>query len=358
MDSLTQIVLGGAVAAAIAPARHRRAALLAGAALGTLPDLDVIPTNLLLSDPVDRLTWHRGPSHSLFVLPLIAWAIWAFFRRRGGRVAESPRRWWWAILLALVTHPLLDAFTVFGTQLFWPLPSRPEMWSSLFIIDPLYSVWLIAACIAAWVLRDRASARYWLAAGLAISTTYIGWSLLAKAMVDRDADRALSAMGLQEAPRFSVPMPFNTLLWRVVAMTPQGYVEGYRSIISDRGPMRFTSHPSDTTALRESADIPAVRRLAWFNRGFQRAEVVDGRLVLSDLRMGSEPVYLFRWAVAERAASGKWQPLQPSEQLRDMQGRSRMLRMDETWRRIWAEPIIGDAADQAASATPATSASK
>ena len=93
---MTQIVLGGAVAAAIAPGRHRRAALLAGAALGTVPDLDVIPVNLLLDDPIDRMTWHRGPSHSLFVLPFIAWLIWAFFKRQGGRVAEAPRRWWWA----------------------------------------------------------------------------------------------------------------------------------------------------------------------------------------------------------------------------------------------------------------------
>ena len=54
MDSLSQIVLGGAVAAAIAPARHRRAALLAGAMLGTLPDLDSLPLALLTDDPVAR----------------------------------------------------------------------------------------------------------------------------------------------------------------------------------------------------------------------------------------------------------------------------------------------------------------
>ena len=55
MDSLSQIVLGGALAAAIAPAGHRRAALLAGAALGTLPDLDslVIPLLTELSNEID-----------------------------------------------------------------------------------------------------------------------------------------------------------------------------------------------------------------------------------------------------------------------------------------------------------------
>ena len=73
------------------------------------------------------MTWHRSLTHSLLVLPLVAWAIWAFFRKRGGRVAQAPRAWFWAILLALVTHPLLDAFTVYGTQLWWPLPVSPTM---------------------------------------------------------------------------------------------------------------------------------------------------------------------------------------------------------------------------------------
>src|SRR3546814_6478712 len=64
-----------------------------------------------------------------------------------GRVAESPRRWFWAIQAVLLTHPLLDALTVYGTQLLWPLPLRPVMWSSVFIIDPLYTVWLLLACV-------------------------------------------------------------------------------------------------------------------------------------------------------------------------------------------------------------------
>ena len=165
MDSLTQIVLGGALAAAIAPARHRRAALLAGAALGTLPDLDALPLMLLSDDPIVNMTVHRSFSHSLFVLPLLGFAIWWLFQRFGnGRVAEAPTRWCWAIQLALVTHPLLDAFTVYGTQLWWPLMPPPTMWSSVFIIDPLYTLWLLLACVAAFFLRERASAQRVLAA--------------------------------------------------------------------------------------------------------------------------------------------------------------------------------------------------
>src|SRR3546814_3491957 len=72
----------------------------------------------------------------------------------------------------------------------------------------------------------------------------------------------------RSAPRFSVPTPLNTLLWRVVAMTPDGYVEGFRSLAADEGPMVFQGHRSNTQALAEAQDIPAARRLAWFNHGF------------------------------------------------------------------------------------------
>ena len=353
MDSLTQIVLGSAVAAAIAPARHRRAALLAGAALGTLPDLDALPLMLLSDDPVVNMTVHRSVSHSLFVLPLLACAIWWLFKRFGkGRVAEAPQRWFWAIQLALVTHPLLDAFTVYGTQLWWPLMPPPTMWSSVFIIDPLYTLWLLAACVAAFFLRERASAQRVLVAGLVLSTAYLGWSLLAKALVDREADRALAAMGLADVPRFSVPMPFNTLLWRVVAMTPSGFVEGERSLVADEGPMQFRGHASNVQALRQASSIHAVQRLSWFNHGFMKAQVRDGQLVLSDLRMGAEPDYTFNFAVAERDGEG-WRAIPPQQLRWPWQARRRL---GEMWTRIWNEPKAQAAASSGA--TPATSASK
>lgn len=332
---MTQIVLGASVAAAVVPAAHRRAALLAGAALGTLPDLDGIPVALMTDDPVLRMTLHRGLTHSLLVLPLIAAAIWWLFRRFGkGRVAASPTRWFWAIQLALVTHPLLDAFTVYGTQLLWPFAPPPAMWSSVFIIDPLYTVWLLIGVLVAAFAGPRLLGKRAIAVGLALSTAYLGWSLVAKAMVDREADRALVEMGLGDAPRFSVPMPANTVLWRVVAMTDDGYVEGFRSLVADRGPMRFTAYRSDVEALQASAHLPAVQRLAWFNRGFMGAEVIDGTLRLSDLRMGNEPDYFFRFDVAQRTDTG-WASIPPAQapMARDLGST-----WNATWARIWQEP--------------------
>lgn len=332
MDSLTHLFIGGAIAAAIAPVSQRRAALLAGAALNSLPDLDVLPL-LLSDDPVVRMTWHRGATHSLLVLPWVGLLLWTWFRGRGGRVAQAPRRWFWIFQCGLLSHPLLDAFTVYGTQLLWPLPLRPVMWSSLFIIDPLFTLPLLLGCIAAWFLHGRGGARA-LELGLALAGIYLGWSVLAKSLVDRAADRALAAMDLAEAPRFSVPMPFTTLLWRVVAMTPDGFVEGERSLVADRGPMRFTTHDVDAQALAAARTMPSGTRLLWFNHHFAKAEVRAGQLVLTDLRMGVEPDYTFRFAIAARDGA-RWRPITPRQLRWPWESRRQLGRV---WARIWRDP--------------------
>lgn len=256
-----------------------------------------------------------------------------------------------------MTHPLLDAFTVYGTQLLWPLHTSPVMWSSLFIIEPIYTVWMLLGCAVAWFARDRVLAQRALLAGLALSAAYLGWSLLAKSMVDREADRALAAMGLANAPRFSVPMPLNTLLWRVVAMTPQGYVIGDRSLVADHGPMGFQGHASNAQALAGARDIPAVRELAWFNHGFMRARVVGGELVLSDLRMGLEPDYNFSFAVATREGQ-QWRSIPPRQLQAAYRAPVAPGKLKEAlaalWHRIWRSAEIVPAGTRPESADRST----
>ncbi len=330
MDSLTQIALGASVAAICVPAGHRRKALLAGALLGTLPDLDTLPL-LLVEDPVARMVWHRGASHSLLVLPLLATLLWWWLRRSWQPVREAPRAWFVAIQLALLTHPLLDAFTVYGTQLLWPLPLQPVMWSSLFIIDPGYSIWLLAAVAAVAWLGPRPSARVWLVAGLTLSTSYLAWSLVAKTLVERQIERTLAGTGLADAPRFSVPTALNTVLWRIVVMTPDGYLEGEHSLIADAGPIRFREHALPADIQDDARRMLSTQRLAWFSRGFISAQAVDNRLVISDLRMGREPAYVFRFAVAERDR-GQWHVILPEQLRTDWSAQGRLAPL---WQRIW-----------------------
>ncbi|MBN9407737.1 MAG: metal-dependent hydrolase [Burkholderiales bacterium] len=337
MDSLTQIVLGASVAAAVVPAAHRRRAMAAGAILGTLPDLDGIPLSLLGADAVTGVTWHRGPSHSLPVLLLAGWLIWLALRRWWAPVREAPRPWLWATWLALLTHPLLDAFTVYGTQLLWPTTASPVMWSSLFIIDPGYTLPLIVGCIGALWLGARAGGARFIAWGLILSTAYLGWSLTAKWMVARATAPVLAQQGLQDAPGFSVPMPLNTFLWRVVVQTPDGqFIEGYRSLLADRGAMRFQPIASDAAALEAMKARPAVQRLLWFTSGFMKATAEGDSLLLSDLRMGAEPDYTFVYRVARRdGAQGAWQPIVPELVA---QPRNIGRQWDAMWRRLWNEP--------------------
>jgi len=327
MDSLTQIALGSCVAAACVPPGQRRKAALLGAALGTLPDLDVFVD---YGDPVANFTMHRGCTHALLVLAVLGLILWAALRAWWTPVREAPRRWLAAILLALLTHPLLDAHTAYGTQLFWPSALTPASWATIFIIDPLYTLPLLAGMLSVLIRPASRCSGRWLVAGLVLSTLYLGWSWTAKAMVTANARRTLGASGFQDAPLFVTPTPLNTMLWRVIARTKDGHLEGLDSVIADDGPIEFEFHPSDDTALAQADNIAAAQRLQWFAGGFVSAKMDGDTLILSDLRMGQHPNYVFRHAVAQRG-NPHWHSIEPQRLPSTLRTRD----LSTIWQRIW-----------------------
>jgi inner membrane protein len=311
MDSLTQIALGAAVG--VAAMGWRTApwkAALWGGVCGTLPDLDALVD---FGDPVLDMTMHRGHSHALLWLTLLAPAIgWVAARVHGE--TDRWRRWWLAAWLALVTHPLLDAMTVYGTQLARPFSDHPFAVGSVFIIDPAYTVPLVAGVIAALRAGRRGAAAGTAggaadalarglrrnALGLALGTAYLGWSVVAQHHVRDAAVRALAAQGIAAERVLVTPTAFNTVLWRVVAMTPDGYHEGFRSLLDGRADMRFDRFERGA-ALREAlAGHPPVERVARFSHGFWAMAAHDGRIAITDLRMGQEPAYVFSFVVARQ----------------------------------------------------------
>ena len=179
------------MAALTAPARHRRAALIACGALGTLPDLDLIPLKHSPADAVSLVTWHRGPSHSLLVLAIFGWLLWLALRRWWAPGQGSSRSTLWAIELALLTDPLLDGLTIYGTQPFWPLPGSPVMGASIFIIIRLYRP--AGCCLRRRLVAARAEGGQLVVAGECLaSTAHLGWSLAAKTIVERAAEHTLA----------------------------------------------------------------------------------------------------------------------------------------------------------------------
>jgi inner membrane protein len=295
MDSLTQLALGAAVGEAVAGRQVGRRAALWGAVCGTLPDLDVI---VPLGDAVRTFTYHRSASHSLFVLaaltPLMVWLICKL------HAGTAPHRWRWAALVYAVfaTHVLLDAFTVYGTQILWPIVTTPVAWSTIFIIDPLYTLPLLVGVIAALVAsRNRRWGRKANAAGLVLSTCYLAWTVGAQWHVEQIARRALDARGLGGARVLSTPAPFNSVLWRVLAVDGEHYYEGFYSLLDGDAPLRLTRRPRRLDLIAPLADHWPVQRLQWFTRGFYAASLRERDVLITDLRMGMEPSYVFSFKV-------------------------------------------------------------
>lgn len=300
MDSITQIALGASVAAICVKPGDRRKAAVIGACLGTLPDLDVL---IDYGDAVSNFTYHRGFSHSLFVLFPFSIAIWWLLSRFYLPVKESPKHWMFAIILALVTHPLLDAHTVYGTQLFWPIPSPPVMWSTLFIIDPLYTLPLLVGFIAALAKPKTGFTARALAAGLILSTSYLGWTWVAKSLTENQATATLAGQ-LNNRTLLTTPTPFNTLVWRVLILDGEQYLEGYYSVLAPNTPIEFVAHSKNEHLIKRASDNPAIDRLNWFSHGFIKGSLTEEYLVITDLRMGVEGSYVFNHAVAATEGNG------------------------------------------------------
>ncbi|MDJ0653350.1 MAG: metal-dependent hydrolase [Xanthomonadales bacterium] len=329
MDSLTQAALGAAIGGAIAPTNARRRAIVAGALLGTLPDLDVF---IDFGGAVENFTYHRGFSHSLLVLAPFSVLLWLALRRWWEPVKDAPRRWLALISLVLLTHALLDAHTAYGTQLFWPLDFHPTSWATLFIIDPLYTLPLLFGVIAAAIRPTANWSGALVRSSVLVSTLYIGWSWVAHGMVKDNIQQPLAEMGLEDAPVFLTPTPFNTLLWRIVVMTEDGYLEGLDSLIVDEAPVSFDAHVFDKQLLLDAGDVWAVEQLRWFSNDFLKASIEDDRLVVTDLRMGQHPNYVFSHVVAMRTNPG-WAAM-PTELLPTNFDRGAL---SAIWQRIWSD---------------------
>jgi inner membrane protein len=310
MDSLTQIALGATLAAAIAAPHQRRRALVYGAALGTLPDLDVL---IRYGDPVTDFTYHRSFSHSLLVLSALAPLLWLLCRRFDGALRDHPRRWLAIFWLALITHPLLDAMTIYGTQLLWPFDTTPYGVGSVFIIDPLYTLPLLLAMV--WVaLRPRsASAARSLPLALALSSLYLGWSVFAQRHVEAHARQALSAQGSVPARVLVLPSAFNTVLWRVLVREEGGYREAYYSLLADAWPGPWRRFASADELIPALSGQWAFDRLRWFTHGYYAIDRAGDDVAVTDLRMGSEPAYVFRFDIA-RFEDGELAPITTVQQ--------------------------------------------
>jgi inner membrane protein len=329
VDTVTQIALGAAVGELTMGRRVGKRAIAWGAVCGCLPDTDIF---VPFADAVADFTYHRSATHSVFVLaaltPLMVWLIL--------RVHPYTRslRYRWALLVyaAFLTHVLLDCFTVYGTQVLWPVSMTPVAWSTVFIIDPLYTLPLLVGVIAALAYsREELRGHRLNTLGLALSTAYLAWGVAVKLHVEDTARASLARAGVQHERLLSTPTPFNSLLWRVITVGAGENTESFYSLLDTSDDPPIVRRPSAENLLEPIASQWPVARLRWFTRGFYSVGEEGGRIVITDLRMGVHPFYAFRFAVA---ATSNPHPLPiPSERL---QSRWQAAELRAVLHRIWS----------------------
>lgn len=279
MDLITQGLLGATVAAAGFRARLGPRALLVGALLGLAPDLDVLAG---LAGDWASLVHHRGLSHSLVVLSLLAPPLgWVLGRWLGE--GEHTRAWVGLSFWALVTHPLLDLFTSFGTQLFAPLTDTRFALDGVGALDLVVSVPLALAVFAGGGCK-------WARAALTWSLVYLAGGCVLSNMAAREVSEQLRVEGFELEARRALVAPSLPLTRRVVARNREGDVKVVLwSALVGSTRQAAMLRPDDG---RVEAALRSERGqvFEWFADGYVVAELEPrgegARVSLSDARFG------------------------------------------------------------------------
>lgn len=305
MDPITQAALGAVTGQAVGHRHLGRSALVAGAIAGAAPDIDVLFS--IGGDWFDELVLHRGITHSLFFAPVAGPVAGLIVARLLRAAPEQRRAFVWVITCALLSHPLLDVLTSYGTQLLMPFSDARFAIHAMPIVDPVYTLILMLGIALAAPgtaigrgFRHLTHSRAATTGGIAgcvllLSTAYLGWAAYLNHAAEGRA-RAQLAGELKPADLAQARVSaFPTLLQihyrRVVVRTPTDDRVGYLSLwrpctIDWHVAPRSDTH--DATFLQALLGTREGRIFNWFTMGWLRLTPpsADGTRLGVDLRYG------------------------------------------------------------------------
>lgn len=295
MDSLTQIILGAAVAEAVAGKKMGNRAAMWGAIAGTIPDLDVFFR--AMSHPVDGALIHRGFSHSiafaLLISPLLAWLVNRLYKKAD----YGFKIWFYLFFLAVITHPMLDIFTNYGTQFFWPFELRLTF-NSVFVIDPLYTLpFGIVLLIVLFLRRDRNLRRILNYGGLIYSSLYLIWCLTVKMILLEKSKQYFTEAGIEGKNNMVTPMPFTSFYWMMITEDSTHFYVGYKSLFYD-----FKANDIDIVEKKQYL----LDSLKWNNRDYSKKLkfISNGYYALENFG-DTVAFYDLRFGLTSKATAGK-----------------------------------------------------
>jgi inner membrane protein len=221
----------------------------------------------------------------------------------------SWQAWAGLFFFSVITHPLLDACTTYGTQLFEPFSSLRIAWNVVSVADPLYTFPFLACLILASRRQRGSQIRSRLNwAGIIISSSYL---LLCTAFYFHVNSRMEATLEKEEivAERYVVgPTILNSILWQGTAETASSYYTGQYSLLDEEPFFKLKEVPKQKERLNGHLQDRDVALLRWFTNDYYNVEQEeDGKLRMNDLRYGqievpgrNRPSYIFYFVLEEQ----------------------------------------------------------
>lgn len=278
MDSFTQIVLGVSVAhVALNSSVPKKKIVFLGAAVATLPDLDIYFVKIF-NDPLTEIEIHRGFSHSILFFLLLSVLITLLFKKAFKET--SKRQLFITTFLILLTHSLLDVFTTWGTQLFWPFPQKIAL-KSIFVVDLFYTIPLLMGVVLG-LKNKRKSFSY---AGLFLSSVYLVWGLIVQQIVKSKVEGQFHTQFPLKNIKITVKPTFsNSFLWNVIVQDIDGfYISDYS--IFDSKEISFHYFPQNKNLIDHIKDVN-INRLKEISENQYIITKNENGLIFNDLRFG------------------------------------------------------------------------
>jgi len=287
-------VLGAAVGEVLAGKQIGNKALLWGAIGGTIPDLDVL--GAFFMDEVEYVNFHRGISHSLIFAfitsPILGWLM---YKSRWS--AGKPFKFWVKLFFwTLFTHPLLDIFTSYGTQIFLPFSDVRVELNTIFIIDPAYTLpMLIALILIMFYRRDAMRRKKIIYTGMIVSHAYLLFTVLNKfLLVDPALREEIERQNLKVEMVETIPAPFQNFLWQGIIKTPNGYYAGYFNPRRGKVPFdTFLYFDRDLALENKLADFDKFKGLTEFSRNYHWVKELEANhYIYNDMRFSTTKGWL------------------------------------------------------------------
>jgi len=288
MDSITQAVLGAAIGKACLGKKIGNKSIILGAAVATIPDLDIIALPFL--DPLERLSMHRGFSHSILFSLLMALLLTYIFKRMKTTREITFFRLLIFSWITLITHMLLDGFTSYGTLLFLPFSDFRFGIDSINVVDPIYTLPMLIGLILSLKKKGNSSLiKHANEIGIALSSLYLVTTLVIKHDVNQKFTKALTARDIHFTKIHSQPVGIASLRWYGLGRTQDGFYMGDYSY-AEGNEIQYTFFPTSDSLLVE-LDTHTVDRMKWFAKDFYHTVEKGDSLLFYNMQVDMQGIH-------------------------------------------------------------------